>query len=275
MPLKDALPGLRDEANHALALDPRNVEALVALGNADLDSGHAARAKSEYERALEINPSSASAHLNYGTMLPLKQAVAQELAAVMLDPDNPTAQSNLLVSYFDLGEYQLALTPDLAEVKLAPHEADSALTLAQNYALLHRDADAVKAFDLVRPDTGLGKALVDAGRLTYQSVLDPKLHAQALAAVDALRRRPDLDPESEGDIMQLLLALGQNNTVLAMLPQSCASSPFGCTDLSINPLWLPLRGAPEFAELVKKYDTVSKPATSSSTAAPASSVSLQ
>lgn len=54
--------------------------------------------------------------------------------------------------------------------------------------------DAVNAFDLARPDTPLAKALVAAGRLTYQSVLDPKLHAQAVAAVDALCKRSDVDP---------------------------------------------------------------------------------
>ncbi|MGH8118689.1 MAG: hypothetical protein ACREPY_16940 [Rhodanobacteraceae bacterium] len=66
--------------------------------------------------------------------------------------------------------------------------------LALSYSLLHRDEDAVKAFDLAQPDTPLAKALVATGRLSYQAVLDPKRHAQALAAVALLRRRSDLDP---------------------------------------------------------------------------------
>jgi len=124
----------------------------------------------------------------------------------------------------------------------------------------------VKAFDLAQPDTPLAKALVAAGRLTYQSVLDPKLHAQALAAVDALHKHSDLDPASMGDVLQLYVALGQNATALDLLPKFCAAVPVACNDLSANPLWLPLRGQPAFQALVKKYDASSQPPASASSA---------
>lgn len=39
LPLKDALPKLREEANKALALDPRDARALVVLANADVLEG--------------------------------------------------------------------------------------------------------------------------------------------------------------------------------------------------------------------------------------------
>lgn len=257
--LKDALPKMRTEANKALALDPRNVEALVALGSADGVEGKIAEAKAEFQRALALDPSDANAHLDYGLMLPLKLGLAQTLEAVQLDPRNATAQNNLANFYLDLGEYAKAPPHLLALMKLAPHSVDTTMVLALTYSLLHRPEDAVKAFDLAQPDTPLAKALVAAGRLTYQSVLDPKLHAQALAAVDALSRRSDLDPFSMGDVIQLYLALGRNDTVLDLLPQSCASAPDGCSDLSVNPLWLPLRDQPTFQALVKKYDTFSQP----------------
>lgn len=142
------------------------------------------------------------------------------------------------------------------------------------YALLHRDADAVKAFDLAQPKTELAKALVAAGRLTYQSLLDPKLHAQALSEVEALRRRTDLDPFSMGDVLQLELALGQNDIALDQLPKFCASFAVACNDLSVFPMWIPLRGDPRFQALVKQYDTVSKPAPAASSA-PASTATSQ
>jgi len=100
-------------------------------------------------------------------------------------------------------------------------------------------------------------------------VLDPKLHAQALAAVDALRKRSNLDPTSMGDVMQLDLALGRNDTVLDQLPKYCAATPVFCVGLSVNPGWLPLRGQPAFQALVKKYDTASQtPASASSPSLP-------
>ena len=115
LPLKEALPKVRAEANQALALDPRNVVALEVLGNADVAENHIAKAKVEYQRALAIDPSDAVAHVGYGTVLPLQQALAQELEAVQLDPDNATAQSNLNVYAVDLGEYAQALAPEAAD----------------------------------------------------------------------------------------------------------------------------------------------------------------
>jgi TolB-like protein/Tfp pilus assembly protein PilF len=267
--LKDALPKARAEANQALALDPRNVTALLVLGN-DYGAEHKiAQARAEFERALALDPSDADAHLNYGNALPTRQALAQYLEAVQLDPRNATAQMNLAIAYLDLGEYAQALPPLQVFMKLTPHSADSAFVLALTYSLLHRPEDAVKAFDLAQPDTPLAKALVAAGRLTYQSVLDSKLHAQALGAVDALRKRSDLDPDSMGAVMQLDLALGQNDTVLDQLPKFCAAAPVACTDLSINPAYVPLRGQPAFRALVKKYDTASQtPASASSPSSP-------
>ncbi|MGH8397396.1 MAG: hypothetical protein ACRETA_04030 [Gammaproteobacteria bacterium] len=259
LPLAQALPKVREEAHKALALDLHSVDALVALANADVEEGHITQAESEFQRALEIDPSNAVAHLDYGNMLPLKQSLAQELEAVQLDPENADAQNNLAADYLDLGEYPQVLAPALALIRLAPHSIDNAYTLALTYSLLHQNEDAVKAFDLAEPDTRLAKELVATGRLSYQSLLDPKLRPQALAAVDALRRRTELDPTSLADVLQLFLALGRNDAALDLLPTLCAGQPIGCNDLSINPLYVPLRGEPRFERLVKRYDTISKP----------------
>lgn len=264
--LKDALPKARAEANRALALDPNNVRAIVALANAEASEGKRAEAMAGYQRAIELDPSNAGAHLNYALMLPMQQSLAQTLEAVQLDPDSATAQNNLVVAYADLGEYAQALPHMQALLRLDPHSADSALGLAQTYALLHRNAEAVKAFDLVQPETPLAKALVAAGKLAYASVLDPARHAEAQAAVAALARRTDLDPNSLGDVMQLQLVLGDKASVLARLPGFCASFRVACNDLSVYPMWIPLHGDPKFEALVKQYDTVSKPAAAASAA---------
>lgn len=117
----------------------------------------------------------------------------------------------------DLGEYAQALPPRMALMKLAPHSADNAMTLALTYSLLHRKEDAVKAFDLAQPDTPLANALVAAGRLTYQSLPEPKLHAQSFATVYALRSRSDIDPTSMVDVIQLCAAGPRRDRRLAAL----------------------------------------------------------
>jgi TolB-like protein len=264
LPLKDAIPKSREEANKALALDPDNVSALIQLANLDSTEVELAKARAEYKRAIKLDPSNAGAHLDYGTVLPLKQALAETLEAVQLDPDDASAQNNLASFYLDLGQYVKALPHTEALLRLDPHSADSALVLALNYTLLHRNEDAAKAFDGVQPNTQLGKALVAAGKMAYQSVLAPSLRAQARAAVETLHKRPDLDPFSLADVIQLYLVLGENRAGLDLLPGMCVSIPVACNDLSINPVWLPLHGHAAFEALVKKYDTTSQPPASAS-----------
>jgi len=252
--LKDALPQAREEANKALQLDPGNVDAILALASAGLAEDRNAEARKGFQHAIELDPSNATAHLDYGIVLPPKARLAETLEAARLDPDNATAQNNLATFYMNAGEYQKALTPSLALANLAPHGVSSAFGLALNYALLHRDQDAAEAFDLVRPDTPLGRQLVAAGKLAYQSVLDPKMRPQALAAADALHQRADLDPDSLYDLFMVYLVLDKKDIALDLLDRSCAPTPFSCNDFAVNPTYVPLRGDPRFKALEKKYN---------------------
>ena len=257
--LKDALPQAREEANKALQLDPGNVDAILALASADLAEDRNAEARKGFQHAIELDPSNATAHLDYGIVLPPKARLAETLEAARLDPDNATAQNNLATFYMNVGEYQKALAPSLALANLAPHSVSSAFGLALNYALLHRDQDAAEAFDLVRPDTPLGRQLVAAGKLAYQSVLDPKMRPQALAAADALHQRADLDPDSLYDLFMVYLVLDKKDIALDLLDRSCAPTPFSCNDFAVNPTYIPLRGDPRFEALEKKYNPDPQP----------------
>ena len=262
--LKDVLPKVRAEAHKALQLDPHNVDAILALASADLSEGRNAGARKGFQRAITLDPSNTTAHLDYGIVLPPKAALAETLEAARLDPDNATAQNNLATNYLNLGKYAQALAPSLALARMTPHSAGVAFGLAQNYALLHRNQDAVKAFDLVHPDTVLGKQLVAAGKLAYQSVLDPKLQAPALSVADALRKRSDLDPDSLYNLFIVYLVLDKKDVALELLDRSCAPAPFSCGDFAVNPTYIPLCGDPRFEALMKKYDARSQPAASAS-----------
>lgn len=268
--LSDGVSKVHDEADKALSLDPRNVDALIALGNAEASKGEYAKARVEYQRALAIDPSNAVAHSDYGNTLSYKQGLVQYLKAVQLDPENAAAQSNVAMTYMDVGEYRKELAASQALVKVAPHSPYAALNLAQNYALLHRNKDAVKAFDTVHPETELGKAMLAAGRLAYQARLDPKLRAKALAAANALYRRPDLSGNSQANLMMIYLVLGERTPALKLLAEFCKAAVYSCNDFPVDPIYDPLRGDPRFEALEKKYDGASNPPAPAASAAPPS-----
>ncbi len=255
-----ALAKARAQARLALTLDPHSGGAMLLLATIDLANGDTAAAKAGLEQVLAINPSNASAHYVYGLLLPPSQALAQLQAAVKLSPDYAAAQANLTSLYVELGDYPHALAQARVLVKLTPHSATSALLLAAIYTRLGRGEDAVKAFDQIKPTTPLDKAIVTAGRLAYQSVLDPQLHTRAVAAVNALRARSDLGTASLGAVVQLLVVVKQKDAALAALSKLCARLPLACESgrLERSRLFRPLHGEPQFKALVKEYDTASR-----------------
>lgn len=255
LPIAQAVPKMRAAAHKALALDPHNVGALVELANADNAADLPAAAKTEYEQALRLDPNNARAHLDYGTVLPLEQDLAQTQAASRLDPDNATAQNNLATLYQDLGNWPGMVTAGLALNRLSPHGTDAAFYLAFAYNKLQRNADSVAAFGLVHPDNAIDRQMVDAGRLTYQALLHPAQRTRALAALAALRHA-NVGPFAEGNLLLLYLALDDREAALQMLPGICSAGPVGCNDLAINPMYAPLRGDPRFEKLARQYTTL-------------------
>ncbi len=255
LPLQEALPKIRAAAGKALALDPHNVNALVALGTADANDNRIAEAKAEFEQALALDPNNALAHHDYGNVLPLAQGLVQDQEAVRLDPSSAPELDGLTGQYQDLRDWPRVLASARTLNRLSPHENDSAFYLAFAYTQMQRGEDAVNAFDLVQPATALDKQLLDAGRLTYQALLKPALRSKALAALNTLHHA-DISPEAQGNLLQLYLALGEKDTALRMLPGYCAAFPMYCNDLAINLEYVQLHDDPRFEKLSKQYTIV-------------------
>jgi adenylate cyclase len=102
IPPPDALERAERAAHRALALDPGSSDAHAALATVLRRQGRTAEAASEYERALELNPSNTVALWDYLVLLddgPASSAHAHELKErlVRLDPRSPMLwQSRLL-----------------------------------------------------------------------------------------------------------------------------------------------------------------------------------
>jgi TolB-like protein len=256
LPIEATLPAIRAHAQKALALEPRNADAWVALGSADAsaDPPRLAQARTEFRKALALDPSNVGAHIDYGNVLPLKPALAQTQEAALLDPANATAWNNLAVVDQDLGHWQPMIQATETLLRLDPADVDSAFGLAYAHQQLHQYDQMLAAFDRVQPATPLDKQQVDTGRLVYQAVRDPALTPQALAALKDLSRHRS-NPDVAGNLVPLYLALGQPQPALRLLETTCPAFPIGCGDLAINPIYQSLRADPRFQQLAKKYTT--------------------
>ncbi|MCE5232769.1 MAG: hypothetical protein ABFC67_08575 [Mizugakiibacter sp.] len=255
--LKATLAQIRAEAEKALALDPNNADAWVALGNAEMtrDPPQRAKARDDLRKALALDPSNADAHFDYGTLLPLKQAMAEDQEATQLDPDNATAWNNLAVDNLDLGNWAQMVTAAQAMIRLDPADVDGAFGLAYAYQQLHQYDKMVAAFDLVKPATSVDQEQVTTGRLVYRAVADPKLRPQALAALKSLSRHQS-NLGVVVNLIQMYASLGEHAALLQLLETSCPADPINCTDLAINPYYTALHADPRFQKLVNKYNTL-------------------
>lgn len=254
LPLKTALPRIRAEAERAVALDPRNAYAWLALGSAEdsTDPPNAAKAREDYRKALALDPSNAAAHLDYGTVLPLQQNFVEMKKAAELDPTDETAWNNLAVFALELGDWKQEIKAAEMLNKLDPKFVDSAFALAFAYLQLHQYGPMVAAFDRVQPSTSVDQAQVAAGRLSFRAIVDPSLRPQALAALQTLARNPS-NPDVTSNVVLLYLVLGETAPTLDQLANLCQAAPIACGDLAANPMYRPLHGNPRFEALAKKY----------------------
>ena len=255
LPLAAAMSQARAAARTALALDPRNVQALMESGRVDDNDGRVAQAKAEFELAIALDPNNARAHTWYGSVLPLKQTLAQDQEAARLNPYSALIQFSLGFDYLDLHDWPMVVQAAQKAIKLSPHDLNGVFELAYAYSQLQRGKDAVSAFGLVQPDTALDKQLVEAGRLTYRALLNPARRPDALAALDKLHHART-SPVAQYQLITLYAALGEKETVIQMLPGLCTGFPDACGDLALNPVYAPLHGDPRFEKLSKQYTTI-------------------
>ena len=102
-----------EAARRALALDPDNASAHVALGSVHRNRLQWARAETEYARALALDPENSEAHLQYAQLLMvlgrLPDAIEELGRAITLDPGVLVAGRLLAAARLMAGQYEEAL----------------------------------------------------------------------------------------------------------------------------------------------------------------------
>ncbi len=113
----------------------------------DLEAVAPDRAKEAYERALELDPSFADAHLNLGRLVHEQGAVAEAeehyRTATTVDPKSGRAFYNLGVALDDQGSAAGAIEAYEAALRLDPDLAVAHFNLSRLFEAEGRDADAL------------------------------------------------------------------------------------------------------------------------------------
>ena len=131
----DTLERAKDYATKALELDRSLAEAHASLGNALLESGDLKGGGGELRKAIELNPSYASAHQWYGEYLfdvegDSEQMIAEKLRAQRLDPLSATTNMNVGVGYYVTRQYEVAASALRRTIQMFPEFYNAHVWLA-------------------------------------------------------------------------------------------------------------------------------------------------
>ena len=114
----------------------------------DLEVVSPDQAREAYERALDLDPNLAEAHVNLGRLLHLAgeggRAEPQYREAVRLDPEDPTPHFNLGVLLDEVGRRDEAVLAYLQAIRRDPDFADAHCNLGLLLEALGRRQDAVR-----------------------------------------------------------------------------------------------------------------------------------
>ena len=166
--------------DHALALEPKNADALANRGLAHLWKGETEAAKQDLDAAAALNPRHAVVYRARGLLAQRsglwREAVAAYTTSLEIDPNNSFALARRSQAHHALNEDEAALADSALVLKQTPGASDMRLLRANIFKSMGKDEEAAteaRALVEANPDDSL--ALVTAAGI------DAAVHREAEA----------------------------------------------------------------------------------------------
>jgi DNA-binding winged helix-turn-helix (wHTH) protein/TolB-like protein/Tfp pilus assembly protein PilF len=235
---------------HALALQPAQLEARMFLANLLVDTGEVEKAVPLLRETLKDNPNNAALHwvlgyaYRFGGML--QESVAECEQARRMDP-LVKANGAVLNSYLYLGEYDkfLASLPDADDSSFLVFYRAFGEFHQKKWPLAARDFDRAWELDHTLY-TQIGQALSDSITRRNSQGLD-----LLRASESEIQQRGVGDPEAAYKVAQAYAVLGDKASALRMLRYSIQNGFFPWPYFATDPLVAGIRHEPQYSQLME------------------------
>jgi TolB-like protein/Tfp pilus assembly protein PilF len=239
-------------AEKALELDPNLAEAHVLLGSVKQKQWQWAAAEAEYRRALELDSNSAAAYEGLGLWLVCQgradEAVASAQRGRVLDP--------LAVSFEDFGwtlfqarRYDQAIRELRAALAARPDDFGSLMDLG--FVLIAND-QAGDAIPVLEKAVALSNRSPGALGILIRAYAHAGRRSDALRLLAELKRRRNTGYAPAAALVNAHLGLGENEEAFAWLEQAYKEQSNMLQFVKVHPYFDPIRKDPRFADLVRR-----------------------
>ena len=234
----------------ALSLDPSLAGAHLALANlkflAEYDWAGAER---EFKRALELSPSNAEIHDNFGGYLDamgrLQEGMKEHQIAEELAPLTHRAAENLYLSR----QFDRSIELNRKRVEIDPTDAIAHWNLFRAYAEKGMEAEAIKAWQQTGLSLGYKKGAELIGRwyptLGYQGAL--REGARWMEQESALGNF-----DFPWAVAEMFTLVSDKDKAFHWLENAYEERDGGLVTLTVNPIFDSLRSDPRYKELVRR-----------------------
>lgn len=250
MPYEEAFTRQKAEALKAIELDDTLSEAHAELANTAMSlNWDWPMAATEFRRALELNPNSATSHEKYAFYLVrtghLPEALAEVQRSVELDPvSGSTFHAEGFIYYFSRQYDQaFAVTQTVRGLKI--NLPDWNFLTGEIYAEKGAYAESIREF--IKSGDGpyslghLGNAYARAGQVDA-----------AMKTISMLENHVRKDGVGRYEIALVYAGLGRKKEAFKWLEDSYIARDVGLLYLKVDPLLDPLRSDPRFDDLIRR-----------------------
>ncbi len=248
----DLLPKAKKAALKALELDGASAEAHASLGAILQHEYDWAGSNREFRRAIELRPGYVSAHhwyaLNCLAQGRFAEARSEIERARQLDPTSVFINGAVAVMLNTSREYDLAIVQAFRTLDLDPNYTWARVSLVSAYLRTGRAADALAVLDKGSPSS----RQLQAVRAWVLAEMGSRAAAQAL--LSNLESSFDADPVSPLMLARAHVKLGDVNGAFHWLDEAVESRDSYARLLTVDPLWDPIRSDSRYDALVRRLN---------------------